>query len=56
MQALNKNRDLKVELKTIEKSLPSVENAKYYEDEIKEFAENGFLGGFSVSEVQPIDW
>lgn len=56
MQALNKNRDFKVELKTIEKSLPGEENVKYYKDEIKEFEENGFLGEFEVSELPPIDW
>lgn len=56
IKALKSGQDIKVELKSIEKSLPSDENVKYYKDEIKEFSDNGFLGGFEVTEIPPIDW
>jgi tetratricopeptide (TPR) repeat protein len=54
--ALEQNRDIKIELKDIPKSLPDDQNVELYEDEIREFSANGFLGAVEISELPPIDW
>ncbi|CAM2724787.1 unnamed protein product [Rotaria socialis] len=54
--ALEKGRDLEIELLDIKKSLPEDQDINYYREEIDEYKNNGFLGIFQVKEVKPIDW
>lgn len=56
MRARETKRDVKIELKTISKSLPDDQNVRLYKDEIIEFSANGFLGAFEINELPPIDW
>jgi chromosome segregation ATPase len=49
-----KNRNVKIEITPLNKILDTDVNA--YDDEIKEFEKNGYLGSFEISEIKPIDW
>ncbi|XP_068631404.1 uncharacterized protein [Battus philenor] len=53
-RALENDRDIKIE-PLAEDFIPK-EDKKKYEDELEEFERNGWLPGFKVTEVKPIDW
>jgi preprotein translocase subunit SecA len=55
-QALKNERELEIEIIEIEKSLPEDQDVNLYKEEIEEYKNNGFQGGFQVKEVKPIDW
>lgn len=55
-QALSNDLDMKIEIKSIEDSLPQDQDKKLYENEIKEFKTNGTIGMFYIHEIPPINW
>jgi hypothetical protein len=55
-KVLESGNDIKFERFTIKKSFPKDEDVTLFDDEISEFAINGFIGKFEVSEKPPIDW
>lgn len=49
-----KNLSVKVKLLEIKETFGA--DYESYENELQEFQENGYIGGFSIAEVKPIDW
>ncbi|CAF0923021.1 unnamed protein product [Adineta steineri] len=55
-QARKSNRSIQIEHVEIKESLPTGEDIKLYEEEIREYKSNGFRGSFRIKEIKPIDW
>jgi preprotein translocase subunit SecA len=53
-----KEKNYCIEIKSLEMKdvLPGEEDVKLYEEEIIEYKNNGFRGGFAISEIPPVDW
>ncbi|MDR0329936.1 MAG: hypothetical protein LBH99_04700 [Rickettsia sp.] len=55
-QALSKNMDMEIKFIDINDALPQDENISLYDEEIREYQNNGFKGALQVAEIKPIDW
>ncbi|CAG9116150.1 unnamed protein product [Plutella xylostella] len=53
--ARGKERNVKIELMALSDCLPE-NDMELYTEEIEEHKKNGFIGGFKITEIKPIDW
>ncbi len=54
--AIEREHEVTVKLIDVKSSLSKDQEAKYFKDEIAEFALNGFMGTFEFNDVKPIPW
>lgn len=55
-KCVNEDHHVKIYQQRIEESLPADEDPELFGEDIHEFMDNGFLGGFAVEEVIPTNW